>query len=63
MREIEQEAGAWGWIFWRLRTISYFTYEMVKNQGKIATEGNFRKYGQDARCFRPVRHDIICPFH
>lgn len=36
----ERNAGAGDEIFLLLRTISYFTYEMVKNQGKIAMEGD-----------------------
>ena len=43
--------------FLLLRTISYFTYEMVNIQKKIATEGNFRKQRQ------LVRLNTIYPFH
>lgn len=40
-----EAAGSGGGIFGLLRTISYFTYEMVDKQGKIAMEGNVIKLG------------------
>ncbi len=44
--EPEQPGGrAWrNAYFLLLRTISYFTYEMVDNQSKTAREGGFRKH-------------------
>ncbi len=51
-----EAAGSRGGIFGLLRTISYFTYEMVDKQGKIAMEGDFRKRRAGCPLFpsRPV---------
>lgn len=51
-----EAAGSGGGIFGLLRTISYFTYEMVDKQGKIAMEGDFRKRRAGCPLFpsRPV---------
>lgn len=47
-----EAAGSGGGIFGLLRTISYFTYEMVDKQGKIAMEGDFRKRRAGCPLFR-----------
>ena len=51
-------------IFLLLRTISNFTYEMVKKPGEIATDGNFRKrrtrmsFVSIPSALRPLSHFI-----
>ncbi len=59
----ETGGGRQGGIFCLLHTISYFTYEMVDYQGKLPRRAILESIGQDARRFRPVRHDNIFPFH
>ena len=49
--------------FLPLRTISYFTYEMVNKQSETARIAVSGSAGQDVRCFRLVRLDTIYPFH
>ncbi|MCI8844850.1 MAG: hypothetical protein HFI04_00490 [Lachnospiraceae bacterium] len=46
-----------------LRTISYFTYEMVNNQSETARTAVSGSAGQDVRCSRLVRLNTIYPFH
>ncbi len=58
-----EAAGSGGGIFGLLRTISYFTYEMVDRQGKSPRRAILGNAGQDARCFRPVRFETLTPFH
>ncbi len=48
----ETGGGRQGGIFCLLHTISYFTYEMVDKQGKIAMEGDFRKRRAGCPLFR-----------
>jgi len=52
----KETAAAWsgpgmGWDFLLLRTISNFTYEIVKSLGEIAMDGNFRKKGHGCHFF------------
>ena len=49
-------------FFWLLRTISYFTYEMVNNQSEAAMDGGLRKHRHGCRCFRLVRFHNITHF-
>ena len=59
-------AGKRGWPgagFLLLRTISYFTYEMVNNQSETARTAVSGSAGQDVRCSRLVRLNTIYPFH
>ena len=57
------EGGGGGGIFLLLRTISYFTYEMVNNQSETARTAVSGSAGQDVRCSRLVRLNTIYPFH
>ena len=50
--------------FCLLRTISNFTYEMVKIPGRHCHGWQCQEMqGMDALHFRPDRFGIICPFH
>jgi hypothetical protein len=62
-REQQEKGAGRGRSFLLLRTISYFTYEMVNNQSETARTAVSGSAGQDVRCSRLVRLNTIYPFH
>ncbi len=62
-REQREKGAGRGRSFLLLRTISYFTYEMVNNQSETARMAVSGSAGQDVRCSRLVRLNTIYPFH